>query len=70
MKCEVCGREAKGKYCESHERAYKNVVEKYEAWKEAMDISWKKYLNEIVKNPYTGEWAKQVAEWLIKKEEK
>ncbi|MEA2090068.1 MAG: hypothetical protein U9O89_04845 [Thermoproteota archaeon] len=69
MKCEICDREAKGKYCELHERAYKSVIEKYEAWKEAMEISWKEYLNEVAKNSYTGKWAKDVAEQLIKKEE-
>lgn len=69
MKCEICDREAKDKYCELHERAYKSVVKKYEGWKEAMEISWKEYLNEVAKNPYTGSWAKEVAEQLIKKEE-
>ena len=54
------------KYCEFHEKAYRSLVEKYEDWKKAMDISWKEYLNGIVKNPYTGSWAKEVAEKLMK----
>jgi hypothetical protein len=41
-------------------------VKKYEVWKKALDITWKEYLSEIVKNPFTGEWAKEVAEHLIK----
>ena len=66
MKCRICNREAVEKYCELHEKAYSSIVQKYEDWKRAMDISWKEYLNEIVKNPYTGSWAKEVAETLMK----
>jgi len=66
MKCRVCNREAVEKYCELHEKAYKSIVQKYENWKRAMGISWKEYLNEIVKNSYTGSWAKEVAEKLMK----
>ncbi|MFQ5836594.1 MAG: hypothetical protein ACE5HG_01950 [Candidatus Bathyarchaeia archaeon] len=66
MKCRICNREAVEKYCELHEKAYRSIVQKYEDWKKAMDISWKEYLNEIVKNPYTGSWAKEVAEKLMK----
>jgi adenylosuccinate synthase len=47
-------------------RAYKSILKKYEVWKKALDISWKEYLSEIAKNPFTGEWAKEVAEHLIK----
>jgi hypothetical protein len=35
-----------------------------------MQISWKEYLSEIVKNPLTGEWAREVAESMIKSGEK
>jgi len=66
MKCRICSREAVGEYCEFHEKAHRNVVQKYEEWKKAMDISWKEYLNEILQNPYTGTWAKEVAERLMK----
>jgi hypothetical protein len=45
------------------------VIQKYETWKQAMDISWKEYLNEIAENPYTGSWAKEVARHLSRKEE-
>jgi hypothetical protein len=66
MKCRICNREAVEKYCELHERAYRSIVQKYDDWKRAIDISWKEYLNEILKNPYTGSWAKEVAERLMK----
>ncbi len=66
MKCRICNKDAVEKYCDLHEKAYRSVVQKYEDWKRAMNISWKEYLNEIVKNPYTGSWAKEVAENLMK----
>lgn len=68
MKCRICSREAakKGEYCELHEKAHQNIIEKFEVWKQALDISWKEYLKEIVKNEYTGIWAKEVAEQLLK----
>lgn len=70
MKCRVCSREAVEKYCELHEKAYRSIVQKYDDWRRAMDISWKEYLNEIAKNPYTGSWAKEVAEQLMKNEDR
>lgn len=71
MKCVICGREAGEKgYCELHAKAYESIDKKYHEWKKALEISWKEYLSEIVKNPLTGEWAKEVAEHLIESGEK
>jgi len=47
-------------------KAYESIVKKYNLWKKALEISWKEYLSEIAKNPLTGEWAREVAEYLIK----
>lgn len=63
----MCSSEAiENGYCELHAKAYENVVRNYDAWRRALDISWKEYLREIMKNPLTGEWVKEVAEHLIK----
>jgi len=71
LNCKICSREAsEDNYCELHMKAYESIVKKYEIWKRALEISWKEYLSEIVKNPLTGEWAKEVAEYLIKSGEK
>ncbi len=71
MKCATCDREAcENGYCELHRKAYESIVKKYEGWKKALEISWKEYLSEIIKNPLTGEWAKEVAEYLIESGEK
>jgi len=69
LKCAVCDREAAEKYCMFHEEAYLNVVQKFETWKRATDASWKQYLKELVENAYTGCWAKEVAEHLLKNED-
>lgn len=70
MNCKVCDRNAyDGDFCPSHLKAYKNIVLEYNVWREALRISWKDYLREIEKNSVTGEWAKEVAQYLIKKEE-
>jgi len=67
LKCVACNREAgETVYCELHMKAYESIVKKYDLWKKALEISWKEYLSEVVKNPLTGEWAREVAEHLIK----
>jgi hypothetical protein len=66
MKCMICNRETLEKYCELHERAYRNVIQKFEGWKRVVDISWKEYLKALVENAYTGSWVREVAEQLLK----
>jgi hypothetical protein len=66
MKCIVCDREAVEKYCELHKKAYRSVIQKFENWKRAMTISWKEYLKAVVENAYTGSYAREVAEQLLK----
>ena len=69
MKCKVCDREVAEKdFCMVHLKAYENLVEKYGVWSKALQISWKEYLREIERNPLTGEWAKEVASYLIENE--
>lgn len=67
MRCKICDKEAneKSEYCEHHAKAYGNIISKYEAWKRALDITWKDYLDKIAKNPLTGTWAKEVARQLL-----
>jgi hypothetical protein len=69
LKCKICSREAiKHDFCAIHLRAYENVVEKYQDWREALNISWNQYLLDIQKNSLTGAWAKEVAKYLIEEE--
>lgn len=65
MKCTICSEKAeRGDYCDRHKKAYEGVVRKYDEWKRALEISWEEYLSEVIKNPLTGEWVKEVAEQL------
>jgi len=67
MTCPVCGRESPESYCDFHKTAYDNLVKTYSEWKEAMDISWDKYLRIVIDNPGTGLWVVEVAKDLLKK---
>jgi hypothetical protein len=52
-----------------HLKAYENIVEKYVVWQKTRDISWKEYLSKIQQNSLTGEWTKEVANYLTNNEE-
>ncbi len=69
MTCKVCGARATGEFCELHAEAYENIRRKYDAWKKASGVSWLQYLKEIQTNPYTGVWAKEVAQSLLSSSE-
>jgi hypothetical protein len=70
LNCKICHRKpAKNGFCQLHLKAYENIVEKYDFWRKALKTSWKEYLSEIKQNPLTGEWAKEVANYLINNEE-
>ena len=70
MNCKICQRKAvTEEFCQIHLKAYKNIIETYDCWRKALKISWREYLSEIEQNPLTGEWAKEVASYLITNEE-
>ncbi|MGD0069991.1 MAG: hypothetical protein ABSB71_00315 [Candidatus Bathyarchaeia archaeon] len=69
MKCTICSKDAQEKgFCMLHLKAYQNIIDKFDVWKKASDTLWMEYLVEIQKNSLTGEWAKEVAKYLIKEE--
>lgn len=71
LKCKICGKEIVNRdYCTLHENAYQNLIEKFELWKKALNLSWKDYLNKIIENTLTGTKAKEVAEALLSEENK
>ena len=70
VNCKICQRKAvTDKFCTVHLKAYENIVEKYSCWRKALKSSWREYLREIERNPLTGEWTKQVANYLTDNEE-
>jgi len=69
VKCTICSKDAQEKgFCMLHLKAYQNIIDKFNVWKKASDTLWMEYLVEIQKNSLTGEWAKEVAKYLIKEE--
>jgi len=65
MKCPVCGREAPGELCLYHAAAKQSVEAVYPLWVKAYgSIDWKDYLDSVKRNPQTGQWAKEIAEFL------
>ena len=68
MKCTVCDEESSNEdFCLIHTKAHNNIVKAYDKWKHASEVSWKEYLSEISKNSFTGQWVKEVAEYLTRK---
>jgi len=65
MSCVLCGRESSGDLCLFHQIAKESVEKAYRAWKEAYgDMGWEDYLDKIKHNIQTGQWAKEIAEFL------
>jgi len=66
MKCRLCDREAAAELCHHHERAKGRVEAGYAQWVKAYgSIDWKTYLDRVITNAETGQWAKEVAELLV-----
>jgi hypothetical protein len=69
LKCKACDREtAERDFCLLHLKAYENIAKRYHFWRNAVEIFWKEYLSEIEQNSLTGEWVKEVANYLISNE--
>lgn len=70
-KCFLCSREASpvNGYCDRHGLAYRNLKETFKQWQTAMEVGWKAYLREVINNPNTGSWAREVATHILQKEE-
>ena len=66
MVCKLCEREVSRRgLCEFHLKAFCNLEGSFEDWKKAFNISWKEYLSQIAMNSSTGNWVKEVANYLI-----
>jgi hypothetical protein len=68
--CPICNRRRAENetLCAYHQRAYINLREKYDQWKTALGISWDEYLREVIDNPNTGEWVREVAQHILQGE--
>ena len=65
MKCHVCGRVAVSDFCRYHTEAKAKVEAAYPLWVKALGgMEWKDFLDNVKRNPQTGQWAKEIAELL------
>ena len=73
-KCLVCKSTIeKGEYCDAHTIAKKNLEKRYKDWQKAYgSLEWEKYLEKLVNDTEipVGEWAKEVANYLLKSKNK
>lgn len=67
MKCPICNlnKYEESDYCENHQSAYLNLKREYNNWKNALNITFQDYLKKIIENENTGEWAREVATYLL-----
>lgn len=65
MKCRLCSRRATTDLCRYHQEAKEHIESAYGLWVRAYgSIEWKTYLDRVIMNDQTGQWAKEVAELL------
>jgi hypothetical protein len=65
MKCPLCGREAVADLCRYHAEAKEKVRLAYPLWVKAYgNMELKDFLDNVKRNPQTGQWAKEIAELL------
>ena len=65
MKCLVCRREGEADLCRHHKAAKERVQATYPLWVEAYgEMGWEAYLDNVKRNVQTGQWAKEIAEFL------
>jgi hypothetical protein len=65
MKCVVCQREAVSDLCVYHAEARENLRLAYPMWEKAYGgIEWKAFLDNVKRSPQTGQWAREIAEFL------
>ncbi|MEM2760785.1 MAG: hypothetical protein QXU32_01435 [Nitrososphaerales archaeon] len=68
-KCVACDRKAeKRDFCEYHESAYEAMKKNYDVWCDAYGtMSWKEYLEKLLKSKQTGVWVKDVVKIELEK---
>jgi len=65
MKCPICMREADVDLCRYHAEAKEKVRAAYPLWVRAYgNMEWSDFLDNVKRNPQTGIWAKEIAEFL------
>ena len=68
VKCQACNRKVESKdFCKYHLLAYKVLKQNYSVWCKAYcKLSWKEYLERLLKVKDTGLWVKDVIKLELK----
>ncbi|MEM1735130.1 MAG: DNA topoisomerase I [Desulfurococcaceae archaeon] len=67
-KCRLCNREVySDNFCTYHYRAFINLKDSYNVWKERENLDWFEYLKKIINLRITGRWVREVAEYVMKR---
>ncbi len=62
MKCKVCAREAEEGFCLYHLAAKSKLEAAYPRWVKAYGkMGWNEFLDNVKRDPQTGQWAKEMA---------
>lgn len=65
MGCLLCRRESTSDLCRYHQAAKEELESAYDRWIKAYgSMGWKTYLDRVITNGQTGQWAKEVAKLL------
>ncbi len=68
--CRICGRPVtEGGLCRYHHLALNNLKSGYDAWTDALDISWEGYLRRLLDCSETGQWVVEVINHLLEEDE-
>ncbi len=66
MKCPICSREAVEGLCSYHLAAKDRVQAAYPLWVKAYGtMDWREFLDNVKRNIQTGQWSKEIAEFLL-----
>jgi hypothetical protein len=67
-RCEICPRPRVdgSQLCRYHQLAYNRLRKAFESWREALNVDWRDFLEEVLKLPQLGEWAREVALNMLK----
>ena len=65
--CRVCNRaKIEGSvYCIQHSQAYSNLEKSFAKWQHALGLAWEEYLENMIKAPGVGRWARDVASNIL-----
>lgn len=67
--CVICHRPRveRSQLCRYHQQAYDRLMDAFISWRAALNVDWRGFLDEVLKLPELGGWAREVAETLLER---